>query len=63
MALPIKPQDSCAFDEVSLGEIMLRLDPGEGRIRTARQFSVWEGEANTTSPAACESVSDSRRRS
>ena len=41
MALPIKPQDSCAFDEVSLGEIMLRLDPGEGRIRTARQFSVW----------------------
>ena len=43
MALPIKPQDSCAFDEVSLGEIMLRLDPGEGRIRTARQFSVWEG--------------------
>ena len=43
MALPIKPQDSCAFDEVSLGEIMLRLDPGEGRIRTARQFNVWEG--------------------
>ena len=22
---------------------MLRLDPGEGRIRTARQFQVWEG--------------------
>ncbi|MFM8705649.1 MAG: sugar kinase, partial [Planctomycetia bacterium] len=43
MALPIKPKDSCAFDEVSLGEIMLRLDPGEGRIRTARQFQVWEG--------------------
>jgi 2-dehydro-3-deoxygluconokinase len=43
MALPIKPQDSCTFDQVSLGEIMLRLDPGEGRIRTARQFQVWEG--------------------
>ena len=43
MALPIKLKDSCAFDEVSLGEIMLRLDPGEGRIRTAREFRVWEG--------------------
>ena len=43
MSLPLKPQDSCAFDQVSLGEIMLRLDPGEGRIRTARQFQVWEG--------------------
>ncbi len=31
------------FDEVSLGEIMLRLDPGEGRIKTARSFKVWEG--------------------
>jgi 2-dehydro-3-deoxygluconokinase len=43
MSLPIKPKDSCAFDQVSLGEIMLRLDPGEGRIRTARQFTAWEG--------------------
>jgi 2-dehydro-3-deoxygluconokinase len=43
MALPLKPRDACAFDEVSLGEIMLRLDPGEGRIRTARQFQAWEG--------------------
>ncbi|MFM1905818.1 MAG: hypothetical protein RIT32_614 [Actinomycetota bacterium] len=31
------------FDLVSLGEVMLRLDPGEGRIRTAREFKVWEG--------------------
>jgi 2-dehydro-3-deoxygluconokinase len=43
MPLPIKPRNSCQFDQVSLGEIMLRLDPGEGRIRTARQFAVWEG--------------------
>jgi 2-dehydro-3-deoxygluconokinase len=43
MSLPLKPKDSCTFDQVSLGEIMLRLDPGEGRIRTARQFQVWEG--------------------
>ena len=28
---------------VSLGEVMLRLDPGEGRIRTARNFRAWEG--------------------
>ena len=43
MPLPLKPKDRCAFDQVSLGEIMLRLDPGEGRIRTARQFQAWEG--------------------
>ena len=43
MSLPIKPQDACTFDEVSLCEIMLRLDPGEGRIRTARHFDAWEG--------------------
>ena len=43
MSLPIKPRSACGFDEVSLGEVMLRLDPGEGRIRTARQFQAWEG--------------------
>jgi 2-dehydro-3-deoxygluconokinase len=43
MSLKIKPASECRFDEVSLGEIMLRLDPGEGRIRTAREFRVWEG--------------------
>jgi len=43
MSLKIKSADQCKFDEISLGEIMLRLDPGEGRIRTAREFKVWEG--------------------
>ena len=43
MSLQIKPANSVAFDQISLGEVMLRLDPGEGRIRTARQFQVWEG--------------------
>ncbi|NDC63482.1 MAG: sugar kinase [Planctomycetia bacterium] len=43
MPLPIKPAGNCAFDQVSLGEVMLRLDPGEGRIRTARSFQAWEG--------------------
>jgi 2-dehydro-3-deoxygluconokinase len=32
-----------AYDLVALGEVMLRLDPGTGRIRTARSFDVWEG--------------------
>ena len=41
--LTIRPADSCEFDVVSLGEIMLRLDPGEGRVRTARHFNAWEG--------------------
>ena len=50
MSLPIKPRESCAFDQISLGEVMLRLDPGEGRIRTARSFQVREGggEYNTS---------------
>ena len=43
MSLTIKPASDCTFDEISLGEIMLRLDPGEGRIRTAREFKAWEG--------------------
>jgi 2-dehydro-3-deoxygluconokinase len=41
--MTIKPADSCAYDLLSLGEIMLRLDPGEGRVRTTREFKVWEG--------------------
>jgi len=43
MNLNLKPKKDCKYDEVSLGEIMLRLDPGEGRIRTARNFRAWEG--------------------
>ena len=43
MSLKIKPATACQFDELSLGEVMLRLDPGEGRIRTARAFTAWEG--------------------
>jgi len=42
-ALQIKSADSCKYDLVSLGEIMLRLDPGEGRVRNSRQFTAWEG--------------------
>ena len=50
MPLTLKPKSQCAFDQISLGEVMLRLDPGEGRIRTARHFTAWEGggEYNTS---------------
>ena len=41
--LSIRPVAETRYDEVSLGEVMLRLDPGEGRIRTARSFTAWEG--------------------
>jgi 2-dehydro-3-deoxygluconokinase len=41
--LKVKPKGGCRWDEVSLGEVMLRLDPGEGRVHTARSFQAWEG--------------------
>lgn len=39
----LRDATSCRYDVVSLGEVMLRLDPGEGRIATTRSFRVWEG--------------------
>jgi 2-dehydro-3-deoxygluconokinase len=50
MSLKLRPASECAYDQLSLGEVMLRLDPGEGRIRTARSFAAWEGggEYNTS---------------
>jgi len=41
--LTIRPAADTRYDIVSLGEVMLRLDPGEGRIRTTRNLRVWEG--------------------
>ncbi len=43
MNMKIKPADECRYDILSMGEVMLRLDPGEGRIRAARNFRAWEG--------------------
>ena len=43
MPLNVKPKEKCQWDEVSLGEVMLRLDPGDRRVWTARQFDVYEG--------------------
>jgi 2-dehydro-3-deoxygluconokinase len=42
-SLSVKPAGSCRWDMLALGEVMLRLDPGEGRVRTARRFQAWEG--------------------
>jgi 2-dehydro-3-deoxygluconokinase len=41
--LKVKLKENCRWDVVSLGEVMLRLDPGEGRVHTTRTFQVWEG--------------------
>lgn len=41
--IELRPANECRYDAVSLGEVMLRLDPGERRIRAARSFDAWEG--------------------
>ena len=48
--LSIKIPSECRYDAVSVGEVMLRLDPGQGRIHTTRSFNAWEGggEYNVT---------------
>ena len=43
MLIGLRDKKDCAFDMIALGEVMLRLDPGDGRIRNARSFRVWEG--------------------
>ena len=41
--LALRDAADCRWDAVALGEVMLRLDPGERRVRNARSFDVWEG--------------------
>jgi len=41
--LDLRPASECKYDILSLGEIMIRLDPGEERIHTTRHFRAWEG--------------------
>ena len=43
MALTVRPPSDSRWDLVALGEVMLRLDPGDERIQSARQFRAWEG--------------------
>ncbi|MHB8263297.1 MAG: PfkB family carbohydrate kinase [Acidimicrobiales bacterium] len=51
-----KGPDVCRYDLVSLGEVMLRLDPGERRIETATSFDVWEGGGEYNVAKAISSV-------
>ncbi len=41
--LDLRPREACRWDAVALGEVMLRFDPGDDRVRCARTFRVWEG--------------------
>jgi len=43
MSLQFVSAKNTKWDCVSLGDVMLRLDPGDTRIRSAREFKVWEG--------------------
>jgi 2-dehydro-3-deoxygluconokinase len=43
LSIVVKKEQDCKYDIISLGEVMLRMDPGDGRIHTTRQFSAWEG--------------------
>jgi 2-dehydro-3-deoxygluconokinase len=41
--MKLRPAEECRYDLVALGEVMLRFDPGDGRIATTRTFAVSEG--------------------
>ena len=41
--IKVKSSNDCKYDILSLGEVMLRLDPGDTRTRIARSFTAWEG--------------------
>ena len=41
--LKLRDKSKCRWDLVSLGEVLLRFDPGNERVHTARTFRVWEG--------------------
>ena len=43
MSLSIKAKEQCGWDQLSLGEVMLRFDPGDRRVWTSRNFEVSEG--------------------
>ncbi len=43
MPIVVRPKSECKHDILALGEVMIRLDPGDNRIHTTRTFKVWEG--------------------
>jgi 2-dehydro-3-deoxygluconokinase len=48
-SLAIRSKEECKWDLVSLGEVMLRLDPGDVRVATTRQFQVWHAACGAAS--------------
>ncbi len=40
---PLRKPEECKYDVLALGEVMIRLDPGDERIHTTRHFRAWEG--------------------
>ncbi len=45
--LTIKSAAECKYDEVSLGEVMLRIDPGDIPTARARTARLWQGGGET----------------
>lgn len=43
----LKPESDCRYDEVSLGEVMLRIDPGDVPTHRARAGRIWHGGGET----------------
>lgn len=56
MTITLVDSDRTRWDCVALGEVMLRLDPGPERVRTARSFDVWEGGGEYNVARALSSV-------
>lgn len=50
MNLKLRPKEECAFDEISLGEIMLRLDPGEEELKPRALLKHGKAAENTMLP-------------
>ena len=45
--LGIKPAEGCRYDAVCLGEVMLRIDPGDVPTARARTGRIWHGGGET----------------
>ena len=43
----IKSANECIYDEISLGEVMLRIDPGDVPAARARTARIWHGGGET----------------
>lgn len=53
MNLNLRPKEECMFDEISLGEIMLRLDPERAELKLHAPLKLGKAAVNTMLPAVC----------